>query len=64
MKTMAAPLEMTPANQLRLQQARRAWDELLRESLRRGFFGAVTLEVSVQDGTIQNVRRKIDQVEK
>jgi hypothetical protein len=61
---MAAPLEQTPANQQRLQQARRAWEEMLREGLRRGFFGTCTLEITVQDGTIQGLRRRIEQMEK
>ena len=43
-------------NAAKRQQAEFAWDELLREALRRGFHGTVTLELSVQDGTIQHLR--------
>ena len=44
-----------------LQQA---LDELLRESLRRGFFGTAAVELNVQDGTIQHIRRKVERIEK
>jgi hypothetical protein len=38
--------------------------ELLTVSLRRGFFGSITVEFNVQDGTIQYIRRKVEQIEK
>ena len=38
--------------------------ELLAESLRRGFFGTAAVELSVQDGTIQHIRRKVERIEK
>ena len=31
---------------------------------RRGFFGTAAVELSVQDGTIQHIRRKVERVEK
>lgn len=61
---MNALLEGTPANKQRLRQAETAWDELLAAVLRRGFHGTASLEVSVQDGTIQHLRRKVEQIEK
>jgi hypothetical protein len=63
-ETLATRLADTPANQARREQAQRAWDELLDEALRRGFFGTASLDVSVQDGTIQHVRRRVERVEK
>ena len=61
---MTNTLETTSANQTRLAQASAAWRDLLAESLRRGFHGSATLEVIIQDGTIQHIRRKIEQIEK
>ena len=54
----------TIANQKKLSQAYQAWQALLEEVLRRDFFGTATLEIAVQDGTIQSMRRKLEQVEK
>lgn len=36
--------------------AEAAFDELLAESSRRGFYGTVSLSLNVQDGFIQHVR--------
>ena len=57
-------LNETPVNQTKVAQAEYAWDEVLGEALRRGFHGTATIEVSVQDGTIQHIRRKIERIEK
>ena len=38
--------------------------ELLAEALRRGFFGTAMVELSVQDGTIQHIRRTVERIEK
>ncbi len=57
-------LERTPVNQAKLAQAENAWRETLTDALRRGFYGSITVEVSVQDGTIQHIRRRVEQVEK
>ena len=57
-------LERTPVNQAKLAQAENAWRTTLTDTLRRGFYGSITVEVSVQDGTIQHIRRRIEQVEK
>ncbi|MGO8690910.1 MAG: hypothetical protein ACLQLG_14910 [Thermoguttaceae bacterium] len=47
-----------------MAQLQQALDELLRESLRRGFFGTAAVELSVQDGTIQHIRRKVERIER
>lgn len=39
-------------------------DELLRQTLQRGFHGSVQLEIAVQDGTIQHIRRRVEQLER
>jgi hypothetical protein len=38
--------------------------EMLAATLKRGFFGTAAIEISVQDGTIQHIRRKVEQIEK
>jgi hypothetical protein len=40
------------------------WAETLIETLNRGFFGTARIELSVQDGTIQHIRRTIERIEK
>jgi hypothetical protein len=57
-------LERTPVNQAKLSQAESAWRAALSDALQRGFYGSVTVEVSVQDGTIQHIRRRVEQLEK
>lgn len=54
----------TNANVAKTAQAERAWRELLCEALRRGFFGTALLEIHVQDGTIQQIRRRIERIER
>ncbi len=57
-------LEDTPANQAKLTQIEIVWRQLLAGALKRGFHGTATVEVSVQDGTIQHIRRRIEQLDK
>ncbi len=54
----------TPGNAKKLAQLQVIVAELLAEALRRGFFGTATVEVSVQDGTIQHIRRTVERIEK
>jgi hypothetical protein len=54
----------TAGNVQKLAQLERALAEMLAEVLRRGFFGNAEIQVSIQDGTIQNIRRKVERVEK
>ncbi|HTU27311.1 MAG TPA: hypothetical protein VMF30_18020 [Pirellulales bacterium] len=56
-------LEDTPSNQAKLAQADSAWRAVLEHTLQRGFYGHASIELSVQDGTIQNIRRRIEQLE-
>jgi hypothetical protein len=39
-------------------------DSLLTEAMKHGFHGLIALEVSILDGKIQHLRRKIEQFEK
>ncbi|HLA83841.1 MAG TPA: hypothetical protein VJL29_03525 [Thermoguttaceae bacterium] len=54
----------TPANQEKVSQLRAAMAEVLIEVLRRGFHGTAGIELCVQDGTIQHIRRRIERVER
>ncbi len=54
----------TSANAKKVAQLQSVMAELLAEALRRGFFGTAAVELSVQDGTIQHIRRKVERVEK
>jgi hypothetical protein len=54
----------TAANAKKVAQLELALVEILAEVLRRGFFGTAAVELSVQDGTIQHIRRKVDRIEK
>jgi hypothetical protein len=57
-------LQHTAANQTKIARAQAAWEELLAEVLRRNFFGTAAIEVSVQDGTIQHIRAKVERMER
>jgi hypothetical protein len=54
----------TTGNAKKVAQLQSIMAELLAEALRRGFFGTAAVELSVQDGTIQHIRRKVEQIEK
>ena len=61
---MTTTLQHTQVNQIKLVQAEKAWQQVLNDTLQRGFHGTAMLEVSVQHGTIQYIRRRIEQLEK
>lgn len=54
----------TPGNKRKVAQLEQAMAIVLAEVLRRGFYGNASLELSVQDGTIQSIRRRVEQLEK
>jgi hypothetical protein len=54
----------TAGNAKKVAQLQSALAEMLAEALRRGFFGTAALELSVQDGTIQHIRRRVERIEK
>jgi hypothetical protein len=51
-------------NAKKVAQLQSIMAELLAEALRRGFFGTACVELSVQDGTIQHIRRTVERIEK
>jgi hypothetical protein len=54
----------TNTNEKKVAQLQAALAELLETTLRRGFFGTAGVEVSVQDGTIQNIRSRTERLER
>ena len=57
-------LTETSGNQKKMAQLKSALGEMLAEILRRGFHGTAAVEVSVQDGTIQSIRRTVERIER
>ncbi len=51
-------------NTKKTEQLLRRLETALRDALRPGFFGAIRIEVVVQDGTIQQVRHHVERIEK
>jgi hypothetical protein len=54
----------TAGNAKKVAQLQSIVAEMLAEALRRGFFGTAAIELSVQDGTIQHIRRTVERIEK
>jgi hypothetical protein len=52
-------LTYTPANRQKIAKLQEIMDALLERALERGFFGVATVEVRVQDGTIQEIDERI-----
>lgn len=57
-------LTSTPANQKKVAQLKGALAEVLAEALKRGFHGSAGVELVVQDGTIQSIRRRVEKIER
>lgn len=57
-------LANTSGNRHKIPRVEAALAQLLSEALRRGFFGDVRIELAIQDGTIQSIRRVVEQVER
>ncbi len=55
-------LSDTHANLEQTDRLRRVLAELLGKGLRRGFHGTLGIELKVQDGTIQEVLSRVEQV--
>jgi len=54
----------TTTNQAQLGRAQRSWNDLLDEVLRRGFHGQASIEMTIHDGTISRVARRVERIEK
>ena len=63
-KVASMMLAKTPANQKKMLQLKSALGKVLAEVLRRGFFGTAGVEITVQDGTIQTIRRSVQRLER
>lgn len=59
-----ATLESQPTNQRQLDTFRRTVSEMLAYVLAHGFYGAAGVEMTLQNGIIQNVLMRIERVEK
>ena len=57
-------LTNTPTNQQKMVQLKTALGEILAQVLKRGFHGSAGLELTIQDGTIQSIRRSVERVER
>lgn len=62
--TTRASTQNSTGNVGKRSQVQRHWHELLEQALVRGFYGTVALEVVLQDGTIQVIRRRLEQLDK
>jgi hypothetical protein len=54
----------TLGNHDRVPQAQAVLNELLYDALRPGFYGRAVLDITVQDGTIQHIRRTLERLVK
>ena len=52
----------TPANREKVSQLREVLAEILAATLQRGFHGTAAVEVNIQDGTIQTIRHRVEQI--
>jgi len=52
------------ANEQKLSRANVVFRDTLANVLKRGFYGTATVEIAVQDGVIQHIRRNVDRIEK
>jgi len=57
-------LSATAANEKKVEQLHRVLAELLADVQKRGFYGTAGVELSIQDGTIQHIRRRLESIEK
>jgi hypothetical protein len=51
-------------NRRMIEKADAIWERIKEESLLRGFFGSVAVQLTVQDGTIQHLRKTVEQSER
>lgn len=51
-------------NRMRIGRAKALMEEMLRTSLRRGYFGTAAIEVRIADGTVQQVTQRLERVDR
>ncbi len=61
---METTINSTRNNRITLTKLESVWTQLLDETLRRGFYGKVAFELAINDGTIQQIRRVVERVER
>ena len=54
----------TTGNATKLAQLEAAWSQTLNEVLRRGYYGTAAIEVVIQDGVIQQLKRRTERIER
>ncbi|MCH8048149.1 MAG: hypothetical protein IID44_31025 [Planctomycetes bacterium] len=64
MMTLDETPVMTAANKNKIGQMSDAMKEILKEATRRGFYGTAAIEISVSDGSIQWIKRRVERVVK
>ncbi len=57
-------IKHSPVNQGKVNQVEVLLAQMLVESLQRGFHGKAAIELAIQDGTIQHIRRVVERIEK
>ena len=56
--------QFSVANEARLNRAVRALDELLAQALRERFHGTAVIELTIHDGTIQRLSKRLEAIER
>ncbi len=57
-------LKESPVNQTQLVRVATSLKAMLDEALRHDFYGTATIEVQIDGGTIQKIRRIVERIEK
>jgi hypothetical protein len=52
------------SNQAKLNLAWQALESLLGQALREGFHGTAAIELTIQDGTIQRLNKRLESIER
>lgn len=53
-----------PGNKKKLAKLMEIWQELLATALKREFYGKAMVEITVNDGIIQSIRKQVERIEK
>jgi hypothetical protein len=53
-----------PGNKQKLARLTAVWQELLAAALKRDFYGKAMVEITVNDGVIQSIRKQVEHIEK
>jgi hypothetical protein len=50
--------------QTKMAKLAEVWKQLLAEALKRGFHGSASIEIEVNDGVVQHIRRRVERMER